>query len=57
MKYQEYIPNSIGAKLVCVNDRFTLPSIISKGKNCVNEFIRWVLKKIQTESTSNQISF
>ena len=27
-KYQEHIPNSIGAKLVCIDDRFTLPSII-----------------------------
>ena len=23
IKYQEYIPNSIGAKLVCIDDRFT----------------------------------
>ena len=26
-------------------DRFTLPVIIFKRKNCVNEFITWVLKK------------
>ena len=44
MKYQEHIPNSIGAKLVCIDDRFTLPSIIFKGKNC-NRFITWVLDK------------
>ena len=30
IKYQEYYPNSIGAKLVCIDDRFTLPSIIFK---------------------------
>ena len=24
--YQEHIPNSIGAKLVCIDDRFTLPT-------------------------------
>ena len=30
---------------MCIDDRFTLPSIIFKGKNCVNEFIAWVLKK------------
>ena len=45
MKYQEHIPNSIGAKLVCIDDRFTLPSIIFKGKNCINKFITWVLDK------------
>ena len=28
IKYQEHIPNSIGAKLVCIDDRFTLPSIL-----------------------------
>ena len=30
-KYQEHQPNSIGAKLVRIDDRFTLPSIIFKG--------------------------
>ena len=42
--YQEH-PNYIGAKLVCIDDRFTLPSIIFKGKYCINKFIRWVLDK------------
>ena len=45
MKYQGYIPNSIGPKLVCIDDRFTLPSIIFKGKDCINKFITWVLDK------------
>ena len=45
IKYEEHIPNSIGAKLVCIDDRFTLPSIIIKGKDCVNKFITWVLDK------------
>ena len=42
-KYQDHQPNSIGAKLVCIDDRFTLPSIIFKGKDCINKFITWVL--------------
>ena len=45
VKYQEDIPNFIGTKLVCIDDRFTLPSIIFKGKNCINKFITWVLDK------------
>ena len=45
IKYQEHYPNSIEAKLVCIDDRPTLPSIIFKGKNCINKFIRWVLDK------------
>ena len=45
IKYQEHLPNSIGAKLVCIDDRFTLPSITFKGKNCINEFIKWVFRQ------------
>ena len=45
IKYQKHIPNSIGGKLVCIDDRFTLPSIIFKGKDCINEFITRVLDK------------
>ena len=44
-KRQEHQPNSIGAKLVCIDDRFTLPSIIFEGKDCINKFITWVLDK------------
>ena len=45
IKHQEYILSSIGAKLVCIDDRFTLPSIIFKDKDCINKFITWVLDK------------
>ena len=39
IKYQKHIPNSIGAKLVCIDDRFTSPTVIFKGEKCINEFI------------------
>ena len=45
IKYQEHQPNSIGAKLVCTDDRFTLPSIVFKGKDCIDTFFTWVLDK------------
>ena len=45
IKYQQHIPNPIGAKLLCIDDGFTLSSIIFKGKNCINKFITWVLDK------------
>ena len=45
LKYQEHILIYIGAKLVCFDDTFTLPSIIFKGKDCINKFITWVLDK------------
>ena len=44
-KYQEHQSNSIGAKLVCIDGRFTLPSINFKGKDCINKFTSWVLNK------------
>ena len=40
--YQEHIPNSIGAKLVCIVERFTLPTKIFTGNNYVNDFIKWI---------------
>ena len=45
IKYQEHCPNFIGAKLVCIDDRFTWPSIIFKGKDCINKFITCILDK------------
>ena len=41
--YQKHIPNSIAAKLVCVNNRSTLPTIILVAvivlKNLLNRFL------------------
>ena len=33
--YQWHVPNSIAAKLVCVDDRFTKPTKIFTGKKCI----------------------
>ena len=40
--YQKHIPNSIGAKLVCIDNRFTLPTIIFEGRDCINKLIKWI---------------
>ena len=40
---QKHIRNSLGAKLVCIDNRFTLPTIIFEGKSCINKFIKWIL--------------
>ena len=40
--YQKHIPNSIGAKLVCIDHKFTLLTAIFQGKNCINNFIKWI---------------
>ena len=37
--YQKHIPNSMAAKLVCVDNRFTLSTKIFTGSNCIKEFI------------------
>ena len=44
-KISRTFSNSIGAKLVCIDDRFTLPVITFKGKNCINKFIWWVINQ------------
>ena len=38
--YQKHILNSIGAKLVCIDNRFTLPNKIFTGECCINKFIK-----------------
>ena len=43
--YQEHIPNPICTKLVCIDNRFTLPTIVFEGENCVNKFIKWVFEQ------------
>ena len=40
--YQKHVPNSIGAKLVCIDNKFTLPTKIFTGSNSIKEFIKWV---------------
>ena len=57
IKYQEHIPNSIGAQLLCIDDRFTLSSIIFKSKDCINKFITWVLDKQKRTQQINKQYF
>ena len=45
IKYQEHLPNSIGEKLVCIDNRFTLSFIIFKGDDCINNFIKWIFEQ------------
>ena len=46
----------MGAKSVCI-DRFTLPSTIFKGKDCINKFITWVLDKQKRTQQINKQYF
>ena len=51
--YQKHIPNSIGAKLVCTDNKFTLQTIILEGKNSINKFIKWIFTQ---QERINQIT-
>ena len=33
--YQKHVPNSVDGKLVCIDDRFTQPTKIFFGSNCI----------------------
>ena len=43
--YQKHVPNSMGAKLVCVDNIFTLPTKIFTGCNCGKEFLQWIFEQ------------
>ena len=42
--YQKHVPDSIGAKLFCIDNRFTLPTKIFTGSSCGKEFLQWVFE-------------
>ena len=44
-KYQDHIPCSFAYKIVCVDDRFTKPIVVYRGKNAAYEFINLILKE------------
>ena len=41
----KYVPKSVTAKLVCIDDTFTQPTKLSYGSDCFNEFLQWVFKQ------------
>ena len=46
-KYQDHIPCSFAYKIVCVDDKFTKPTIICRGENAAYEFIKAILEKYE----------
>ena len=42
-KYQDHIPCSFAYKIVCIDDKFTKPTIIYRGENATYEFIKAIL--------------
>ena len=43
-KYQDHIPCSFAYKVVCIDDRFTKPTVVFRGENAAYEFIKAILK-------------
>ena len=43
-KYQDHVPCSFTYKVVCVDDRFTKPMVVSRGENAAYEVIKAILK-------------
>ena len=46
-KYQYHIPCSFAYKLVCVDDKFTKPIVVFRGKNPAYKFIEAILREYQ----------
>ena len=46
-KYQDHIPCGFAYKLVCVDNKFTKPIFVFRGKNATYEFIKAIAKEYQ----------
>ena len=44
-KYQGHVPCSFASKVVCINDKFSKPIVVYRGKNAAYEFIKAILKE------------
>ena len=46
-KYQDHIPCSFAYKIVCIDDKFSKPTIIYRGENATYEFIKAILEEYE----------
>ena len=44
-KYQRHIPCSFAYKVACIDDKFSKPVVLYRGKNAINRFIEAILEK------------
>ena len=44
-KYHDHIPCSFAYKVVCIDDKFSKPIVVYRGKNAAYEFIKAILKE------------
>ena len=46
-KYQDQVPCSFAYKVVCIDDRFSKPTVVFRGENAAYEFIKAIFKEHQ----------
>ena len=44
-KYHDHVPCSYAYKIVCIDDRFSKPTVAYRGENAAYEFIKAILKE------------
>ena len=44
-KYQDHIPCSFAYNVVCIDDKFSKPVVLYRGKNAADKFIEAILKE------------
>ena len=56
-KYHDCVPCSYVFKVVCIDNRFSKPIFVYRGKNVVYEFIKAILKEYKYCKKSNERTF
>ena len=56
-KYHDHVPCSYAFKVVCIDNRFSKPIFVYRGKNVVYEFIKAILKEYKYCKKSNERTF
>ena len=44
-KYQDHVPCSFAYKVICIDDKFSKPVVVYRGKNAAYEFIKVIFKE------------
>ena len=55
--YHDHIPCSFAYKIVCVDDRFSKPIVVCRGKNAAYEFIKAIFKDYEYCKKNNEKTF
>ena len=45
-KYHEHVPCSYACKVVCIDDKFSKPTVVYRDENAAYKFIKAILEKL-----------